>query len=56
MGRPTKVEDFEELQIAEEPDLKAYVSKSILDEYIKDGIILVVLEGYGRYNVEVENC
>jgi len=55
MGRPSKKDDFEEFQIIGEDDITIYIAKRILKNYVKNNSILVVLEGYGRYEIKLEN-
>lgn len=49
MGKPESLVDFE-VFITE--DVEIYIEKSILDKYVIDDEILMVIEGIGRFKLE----
>lgn len=54
MGKPESTDDFQEFDIIGYPDMKVYVAKSVLKDFVKDDNILASLEGYGRYYIEIK--
>lgn len=50
MGKPENEEDFEKFIV---DDIVIYIDKGVFREYIKDNKLLITIEGYGRYTLEV---
>lgn len=52
MGKPESVDDFEAFVI---DDVILYISKNVLENNLKNNILNIYIEGYGRYLMEVIN-
>lgn len=50
MGEPANLENFEVLEIE---DIKLYVEKGILENYVQNNVLLINIEGYGRYQLYI---
>jgi len=50
MGKPDKSQNFEEVQV---DDVSILIEKKIFEEYVKDNKLLITVEGYGRYVLEL---
>jgi hypothetical protein len=46
MGKPKYEENYEVFQV---DDVMIYVNRSLLKAYVKDKVMLINLEGYGRF-------
>jgi hypothetical protein len=52
MGIPEYVEDFEAFIV---DDIILYIAKNVLEKNLKNNLLNIYVEGYGRYEVEIKN-
>ncbi|AOT69238.1 hypothetical protein [Geosporobacter ferrireducens] len=52
MGEPENQENFEVFEIE---DVKLYIEKSILEDYVQKNVLLINIEGAGRYPLYITN-
>lgn len=50
MGKPEEVESFE---VFESNDITIYIAKNVLEGDMKNNMLNVYIEGYGRYTIEI---
>ena len=46
LGKPDDIESYEEFGAE---DITVYVDRKILEEYLKDNVLYINIEGYGKY-------
>lgn len=52
MGEPKNLESFELFEIE---DVKLYIEKTILEDYVQNNVLLINIEGFGRYQLYIAN-
>ena len=52
MGEPDHLDSFELFEIE---DIKLYVEKGILEDYVQKNILLINIEGCGRYQLYIDD-
>lgn len=52
MGKPECIEDFEAFEVE---DIVLYINKSVMANNLKNNLLDIYIEGYGRYKVEILN-
>ncbi|MDF2591452.1 MAG: hypothetical protein K0S75_918 [Clostridia bacterium] len=52
MGIPEHVEDFEAFIVE---DIILYIANNVLEKNLKNNLLNIYIEGYGRYEVEIKN-
>jgi len=55
MGKPENIDDFHKLSLIGEPDIEIYVLNAVLDKHIKNGELLMVIEGFGIFTIKIIN-
>ncbi|MFZ5969261.1 MAG: hypothetical protein ACOYVK_19055 [Bacillota bacterium] len=50
MGKPTNEEDFEAFAIEE---IRLFVDKEVLKNYVKKNKLVIAFEGYGQHELEI---
>ena len=52
MGEPEQLDRFDVFEIEE---IKLYVEKEIIDNYVHKNVLLINIEGYGRYQLYIDD-
>lgn len=52
MGKPERTEDFEAFEV---DGIVLYINKNVLANNLKNNLLDIYIEGYGRYTVEILN-
>jgi hypothetical protein len=52
IGKPESVDDFEVFMV---DNITLYISRSVLENNLKNNILNIYIEGYGRYEMKILN-
>lgn len=52
IGKPESVDQFEAFMVE---NITLYISRSVLESNLKNNILNIYIEGYGRYEVKILN-
>jgi hypothetical protein len=52
IGKPESVDDFEAFMV---DNITLYISRSVLENNLKNNILNIYIEGYGRYEMKILN-
>lgn len=50
MGKPDNMDGYEEFQVEE---ITMYIAKDVLENNLKNNILHIYIEGYGRYQFDI---
>lgn len=50
MGKPESTDSYEEFSVE---NIRIYILKSILLEYVKKNVLIINIEGYGRFRFNI---
>jgi hypothetical protein len=52
IGKPESVDDFEAFMVE---NITLYISRKVLENNLKNNILNIYIEGYGRYEMKILN-